>query len=117
MDINVLGILFDSKLHWCNYVVKVINKANRALNGIKLINRFLTTQELLQFLTSNYYSIIYYNAEGWHLGTLKGKYKHLLLVASARAIRVTYHYPDTNISFLQLHHIANRATPEMFTNL
>ena len=49
-----------------------------------------------------------------YLGTLKGKYKHLLLVASARAIRVTYHYPDTILSFLQLHHIANRATPKMF---
>ena len=113
-EINILGVLFDSKLIWCNHVSKVINKANRALNAIKLINRFFTTQELLQILTSNYYSILYYNAEVWHIGTLKEKFKQMLLSASARAIRVAYHYPDINISFLNLHSMAKRATPEKF---
>jgi hypothetical protein len=88
------GSLFDSKLQWCNHVIKVINKVNRALNAIKLMKRFFTT--LMQMLTSNYYSILYYNTEVWHLGKLKEKYKHLFLVVSARAIRVAYHYPDSN---------------------
>ena len=38
----------------------------------------------------------------------------MLLSASARAIRVAYHYPDINISFLNLHSMAKRATPEKF---
>ena len=92
----------------------MINKANKALNAIKLINRYFNTKELLQLLTSNFYSILYYNAEVWQLGTLKETTKQLLLSASAKAIRVAFHYPDTGISFLQLHKMAKRATPEMF---
>ena len=113
-EINILGVTFDSKLQWCPHILKVINKANKALNAIKLINRYFNTKELLQLLTSNFYSILYYNAEVWQLGTLKETTKQLLLSASAKAIRVAFHYPDTGISFLQLHKMAKRATPEMF---
>ena len=113
-EINVLGVMFDSKLQWHCHVSKVIHKANRALNAIKLLNRYFNTSELLQLLTSNFYSILYYNAEVWHIGSLKETIKQTLLAASARAIRVAFHYPDTNISYIELHNMAKRATPEMF---
>jgi hypothetical protein len=34
--------------------------------------------------------------------------------ASARTIRIALHYPDTIISFVELHQMVKRATPEMF---
>jgi hypothetical protein len=38
-EINVLGVLFDSKLQWSNHVSKVSTKANKVLNAIKLIRK------------------------------------------------------------------------------
>jgi hypothetical protein len=38
--INVLGILFDSKLSWVAQVPHAISKANRALHTIKIIKKF-----------------------------------------------------------------------------
>ena len=34
---NILGVIFDSKLQWCSQVAYSIKKANNALNAIKLI--------------------------------------------------------------------------------
>ncbi len=62
-EINVLGVLFDSKLQWTNHISKVIQKSDPALNAIKLTRKFFTSHELLQLLTSNYFSILYYNSE------------------------------------------------------
>jgi hypothetical protein len=36
-SIDVLGVLFDSKLNWSAHILNVINKANKALEAIKLI--------------------------------------------------------------------------------
>ena len=69
--INVLGVIFDSKLQWSNQVANCIQKANRALSAIKLIRWFFKTGELLQLLTSNFYSVIFYNSEVWNIDTLK----------------------------------------------
>ena len=38
--INVLGVLFDSKLSWAPQAELSISKANRALNAIKIIRKF-----------------------------------------------------------------------------
>jgi hypothetical protein len=113
-EINVLGVLFDSKLQWTNHVCRVIQKADRALNAIKLIRKFFTSHELLQLLTSNYYSILYYNSEVWHLNSLKVILQKQLMTASAKALKVALHFPDPMISYASLHKMANRATPEMF---
>ena len=45
-------------------------------------------EELLNLLTSNIYSILYYNSEIWHLPSLKPTLKQKLLSASARALKV-----------------------------
>ena len=37
---NVLGVIFDSKLQWSNQVANSIRKANAALHAIKLIKTF-----------------------------------------------------------------------------
>ena len=112
-SIKVLGVVFDSKLNWSDHVAYAINRASRALNAIKLIRKFFNTRELISLTTSNYYSILYYNSEIWHLPSLTNELKHSLFIASAVALRVCLHYPDNSISYKELHKITKRATPEM----
>ena len=63
----VLGVIFDQKLQWSDRVAHCIAKSNKALTAIRMIKRFFSTQELLQLITANFYSILYYNSEIWHL--------------------------------------------------
>ena len=43
--INVLGVLFDSKLQWSDQASKAISNSKRALPGIKILKRYLTKDE------------------------------------------------------------------------
>ena len=66
-QMNVLGVAFDSKLSWQPHVANAIAKSKIALHAIHLIRKHFKEAELLQLITSNYYSILYYNSEIWHL--------------------------------------------------
>ena len=114
--INILGVLFDCKLHWGHHINQVIHKANKALNAIKLIRKFFNTPELINLVTSNFYSILFYNSEIWHLPNLNLNLKHALLVASANCLKMCLNYPSEIISYQNLHKITKRATPEMYCN-
>jgi hypothetical protein len=107
--INVLHVLFDSKLQRSPHIDKTINKANRALNVIKIIRNFFTTVELIKIVTSNYFSILFNNSEIWHIPTLNHISMHALLVASATSLKMCLHYLVEMISYLNLHKITNRA--------
>ena len=112
---GVLGVIFDSKLQWVQHIASAIKKANQALSAIKLIKKYFTKKELLELLTANYYSRLYYNSEIWLLNSLNSRIKQQLLSASARAIKCTMYYPDQDISYKRIHEMNDRATPEMFT--
>ena len=43
--INVLGVVFDSKLQWKQQVSLTIKKANTSLHAIRLIRKYFTTKE------------------------------------------------------------------------
>ena len=111
-SINVLGVEFDSKLNWTPQVNKTIIKANKTFHAIKLIKKYFTSKELLSLLTSNYYSMLFYNSEIWHLPTLSPEIKQLLLSASAHALKLTQKYVHPMQSFENIHKECNRATPE-----
>ena len=63
--ISVLGLVFNSKLTWDPQVASTVAKSMRALNALRLISRFFSTKELTQLVTSNVYSILFYNSEVW----------------------------------------------------
>ena len=65
----------------------------------------------MQLITSNYYSILYYNSEIWHIPSLSYQSKRYMLSASATPLKLCTKY-DENVSFATLHNIHNRATPE-----
>ena len=115
-SLNVLGVIFDSKLQWSDHVANTILKASRSLNALKMIRKYFTTKELLSLVTSNYFSILLYNSEIWHSSNLKIILQQKLLSASANALKMCLHYPKENVSHLNLHKITKRATPSMFND-
>ena len=63
-------------------------------------------------LTSNYYSVLYYNSEIWHIPSLSVNSKKLILSASARALKICTPNYNRFMSYATIHSINNRATPE-----
>ena len=114
--INVLGVIFDSKLQWAEHIAQAIKKANSSLHAIHMIKGFFSKKELLELITANYYSILYYNSDIWHIPSLKPALKQLLLSASAKAIKVCMYKPSPMISFIDLHKLNKRATPNQLLN-
>ena len=110
----MLGVVFDSNLQWSEHVTKALQKSNKSLNAIKMIRKYFSTNELTTLVTSNYYSILLYNSEIWHSANLNVLLKQKLLTASANALRMCLHYPQTRISHQNLHKLTNRATPHMY---
>ena len=113
-SINVLGVIFDSKLQWSDQISHTIKRSMNALNAIRLIRRFFKKDELLQLVTSNFYSILFYNSEIWHLPSLKSTLKQKLLSTSAKALKICNRQVDPMMSFEMIHTINKRATPEKF---
>ena len=56
-SMNVLGVIFDSKLTWSEQTSNAILKSNKALCAIRLIKQYLIPTKILTLLSSNYYSI------------------------------------------------------------
>ena len=110
--INILGVTFDSKLQWGDQVAAACNKATKAINAIRLIKRFFTKLELLQLITANVFSVLYYNSEIWHIPSLKNDLKSKMTSISAKAIKTCMYYPDRMISFENIHRMNNRAMPD-----
>ena len=108
---NVLGVCFDSKLSWSQHTANSINKAQKALHAIKLIKKYFSQSEILTLLTANFYSILYYNSEIWHLPSLKPELKQSILSASARALKLSQTKQDPMESFYNLHKKCQRALP------
>ena len=90
--INVLGVIFDQKMQWSEHISQCISKSKKALTAIRMIKKFFPTKELLQLVTSNVFSILYYNSQIWHLQSLKGNLNQKLLSCSATAIKACVKY-------------------------
>ena len=111
---NVLGVMFDQKLQWSEHISLCTSKSMKALSAIRMIKKYFPYKELLEIVTANVYSIIYYNSEIWHLPSLKSNLKQKLLSISARAISTCVKHCTRDISFVNLHLLYKRATPEQF---
>ena len=114
-EMNVLGVLLDSKLTWANHVSKQVNKANKALHANKLIWKYFNNKEILALLTSNIYPLLYFNSKVRHLPSLKPQIKQLLLSASSNALKLSQRQPDPIESLINIH--KSRATPEKYTRI
>ena len=110
-----------NKLQWSEQIAQALNKATKAINVtsfsnisycIRLIKKYFTKLELLQLITANVFSVLYYNFEIWHIPSLKTELKKKLTSISAKAIKTCMYYPDNMISFENIHRMNNRAMPD-----
>ena len=111
--INILGILFDSKMNWADHVKKAISESNSNLYAIKLIRKYFSTDEIRNLTTALYYSKLYYGAEVWHIPGLQLKLKKNIKLASANACKLCI--PRENVHLMthtDIHAQAKRALPE-----
>ena len=111
-NMNVLGVLFDTKLTWAPQVNQTISKSKIALHAIRLIKPYFTATELKQIVTSNFFSILYYNSNIWHLPMLSPLLKQKLMSASGNALKLCTPYCPQITSFDTLHYQNRRATPD-----
>ena len=111
-SMNVLGVIFDSKLNWQIHIETATKKAHKALQAIKLIRPFMQKSELLTIIRSNFFSILYYNADIWLLPSLKQLLKSKLLSTSSAALKLCYHGYDRSVSFERLHNVLKYPTPQ-----
>ena len=80
--------------------------------AIHQIKRYFTNRELLQVVTSNYYSILYYGSEIWHIPSLKVSLKKKLLSSSALALKACTKVNCDFVSFENIHKLNMRGTPD-----
>jgi len=108
---NILGVIFDSKLRWQQQVDNVISKCNRALHAINLIKHFFNTDERLHIINAFFYSKLYYCSVVWLNQLITSTSKKKLKSISARALRLVTGDDYMMFSFDELHCMFNRATP------
>ena len=80
----------------------------------RTIQQSRTKNETKMLLTSNFYSVLYYNCEIWLSQGLNVRNKQQILAASSNALRILHNVSDIRISYLQLHNQEKRALPMHF---
>ena len=80
-----------------------------------MIRRYFNTTEIIQLLTSNFYSRLYYGAEIWQIPGLNRNAKKQLYSASAGALKLCEKIYDPSCSYIDLHKKFKRALPNKFT--
>ena len=110
-SMNVLGVIFDSKLTWNEHIAHCISKSKKAIFALRLLRKYFNFNEMRTLLDSNFYSILYYNAVIWLTPELSSNLKHDLLSISANAIRSCLMFGNHEISFVKLHAKAKKCTP------
>ena len=110
-EMNVLGVIFDSKLNWSAHVSTAITKAKKSLYALRLLRKFFNDQEMRMLLDSYFYSILYYNAVIWLTPELSSVMKQALLSISANALRSCMMSYSSELSFIRIHTMCKKCTP------
>ena len=111
-SINVLGVIFDSKLTWNVHIASAIVKAKKALCALRLLRKFFVNSEMRMLLDSNFYSVLYYNSVIWLTPNITSDLKQNLLSVSACALRSCLDHVGPSISFDVIHKIHRKCTPK-----
>ena len=110
-QMNVLGVIFDSKLNWDAHISHAILKSKKALYALRLLRRHFSNIEMRTLLDSYFYSVLYYNSVIWLTPSISSHMKQQLLSISANAIRSCIMHNSYDISFENLHKNNKKCTP------
>ena len=111
-SMNVLGVIFDSKLNWQIHTNHAISKAKKALFALRLLRKYFSINEMRSLLDSNFYSILYYNSVIWLTPSLSCDSKQNLLSISANALRTCLKHEGYDVSFDNIHKNNKKCTPK-----
>ena len=114
-SMNVLGVIFDSKLNWNLQVASCINKAKKKLFALRLLKRFFAPEQMRILLDSQFYSVLYYNSVVWLTSDLNSPMKQNLLSISANALRSCVIRVNSDVSFENIHKNCKKCTPNQIT--
>ena len=115
-QIKVLGLIFDTKLTWFAQAMSAIEKANKVKQGLRLVSKFFTKEEMVKLSTGLFYSRLYYGARVWLHAGLSAIVKRKLWQASSRMLKIAQKDYNNEKSFQELHKESKRATPKMWCN-
>ena len=90
---------------------KATNDTRRSLQGLKIIKRHFSEEELLKLITSLCYSKLYYGSQVWLLPTLKEYLYKKLFSQSGQCLRIM----NIEMSYVNLHKKYLRATTKLFS--
>ncbi len=109
--LKVLSIVFDNRLQWDKQVEKVTRETRRSLQGLKIIKRHFSEQELLTLVTSLCFSKLYYGSQVWLLQTLKETLYRKLFSQSGQCLNICF----KELLYINLHKKYLRAIPRFFS--
>ena len=111
---NVLGVIFDSKLNWNAHIANAISKAKKAFFALRLFNKFFNTTDMRALLDSNFYSILYYNSVIWLTPKITAVMKQSLLSISANALRSCMMVKCAQVYFENVHVKCKKVLPPKY---
>ena len=111
-SMNVLGVIFDSKLNWNLQVASSISKAKKKLFALRVLKRFFLPNQMRVLLDLQFYSVLYNNAVIWLTPDLNAQMRQNLLSISANALRTCLRRDCFDISFENLHRTCKKSTPK-----
>ena len=101
---------------WFEHVTHAINSANRAKQGLSLIARFFTSEELLKLATAYFYGRLYYGAKIWLHSGICNILKKKLWQSSSYMLQTVNKINTLSMSFMDLHKKYSRAAPRMWND-
>ena len=82
------------------------------LYALRQLKRFFNPSQMRLLLDSYFYSVLYYNSVVWLTPSLKSDLKHDLLAVSAWALRSCMMNPQCEVSFINVHKLNKKCTPQ-----
>jgi hypothetical protein len=80
-----LGVLLDNLLSWDRQVEKVIIESRKALQAMKVVREYFSTEERVKLVTATVFSSQYYASEAWLLPKLK---EELFRKLSSQSVKI-----------------------------
>ena len=87
----------------------------KTLHAISLIKKYFTVDELLNIITSQFYSRLCYGASVWLNKCLNQKSRNRLYALSGKALKLVIGDDYSLFSYNDLHNMFNRATPDQWS--
>jgi len=114
-SMNILGVTFDAQLNWNQQVDKVLDRAKRAMNGLRILQKSLRINKFVKILTSQFFSKIYYGSPVWLSSLTVSNLKRIESI-HYRALRLCYHDYKCQIARDIIDHDLCRANPSEWKN-